>query len=103
MSDLIENETDHCDQVVNDYTAPNVLRWFIFIQRLPAVLKCLAREMGTDPVLFAKYKGKPVRVTMASRLGDVGINYDLTTERGYDERVLVSQLTDFTDSIDKKV
>lgn len=94
-----EDKQEHCDEVVDDYQAPDALRWFIFINRLPAVLKVLAKNMGTEPVLFAKYKGKLVRVVMASRFGDVGITSDLSAERGYEERVMLSQLTDFTDKL----
>jgi hypothetical protein len=50
-----------------------------------------------EPILYAKYNDKQVRITMASRLGDVGVTEDLTRERGYDKRVCVDDLSDFTD------
>jgi hypothetical protein len=34
---------------------------------------------------------------MASRFGDVGITSNLDAEYGYDDRVAVEDLTDFTD------
>lgn len=48
------------------------------------------------PVLFARHEGCPVRVTMASRFGDVGISEDLDADRGYARRVAVEELTDFS-------
>jgi hypothetical protein len=86
----------HCDEVINDYQANSHLRWFILINRMPAMLKCLASEMGCEPKLFADYMGKRVRVVMASRLGDVGITEDLDAENGYSERVYVDALTNFS-------
>lgn len=48
------------------------------------------------PVLFTRHEGRPVRVTMASRFGDVGISEDLDADRGYGRRVAVEELTDFS-------
>ena len=53
--------------------------------------------MKADPKLYADYGDKRVRVVMASRLGDVGITYDLSKDVGYDERVYVEKLTNFSD------
>ena len=36
---------------------------------------------------------------MASRFGDVGITYDLSLENGYDDRVNVEDLDDFSDNL----
>jgi hypothetical protein len=47
------------------------------------------------PRLFADYGAARVRVTMASRLGDVGITCDFDAEVGYNERVGVHELTNF--------
>jgi hypothetical protein len=41
--------------------------------------------------------GARVRVVMASRLGDVGITPKLDTEHGYAARVMLDDLTDFSD------
>ncbi len=62
------------------------------------------------PKLFATYKqpdgpggrkGKTrrVRVVMASRFGDVGITRDLMAEHGYNDRVAVETLTDFSEKL----
>jgi len=85
----------HCDDYINDLRAPKQLRWFLFVERLPAVMRELCREFGVNPVLYADYDGQRVRVVMASRIGDVGITKDLTAENGYETRVSVEALTNF--------
>lgn len=93
-----KKEPKHCDDYINDFSAPKVLRWFLFINRLPAIENMLCREMGVkDPKLFATYQGKRVRVVMASRFGDVGITRDLLRDYGYSDRVAVEELTEFSD------
>lgn len=50
------------------------------------------------PRLYASYKGNRCRVVMVSRLGDVGISYK-DQEYGYNERVSLYDLTDFSDQM----
>lgn len=73
------------------------LRWFLFVNRLPAIDKALCYGNGVDPKLFATLDGKRVRVVMASRMGDVGVTENLEAEYGYSRRVDVGELTDFSD------
>lgn len=87
----------HCDDYISDYRAPKVLRFFLIIQRLPAIDQGICREFGVEPKLFADYKGKRYRVNMASRLGDVGITDKLDKDMGYDIRVAVADLENFSD------
>jgi hypothetical protein len=96
------NGARHCDDYIDDYWSPMVLRWFLFINRLPASEKILCLANGVNPVLFATYEGKTVRVVMASRLGDVGITSDLKAELGYEKRVTVDQLGNFRNSLRKR-
>lgn len=84
----------HCDDYIDDETQPECLRKFLDYARSPA--HGSLRD-GLKPTLFANYHGQRVRVTMASRLGDVGINSKLHEQYGYDKRVAVSDLTDFSD------
>lgn len=84
----------HCDDYIDDQTQPACLRTFLDYARSPA--HGAFRE-GSKPKLFADYAGKRVRVTMASRFGDVGINSKLHEEYGYDKRVPVSELSNFSD------
>lgn len=92
----VEQAPKHCDEYIQDFGAPKLLRWFLFVNRLPAPDRILCREFGVeDPVLFADYNGKRVRVVMASSLGDVGITENLETDR-YTARVAVEDLTNFS-------
>lgn len=88
----------HCDDYINDFKANKHLRWYLLVHRMPASDRALAEQMGVKPQLYADYQGKRVRVVMASRLGDVGITYNLKTEYGYSKRVLVEDLTNFSDT-----
>lgn len=103
MSEKAEKEPVHCDEYVWGMKGgfgkeADALTWFLFVNRQPAVLKYLILGRGIpDPVLFADYKGKRVRVVMASRFGDVGITEDLEAERGYSDRVAVEDLSNFSE------
>jgi hypothetical protein len=94
MIDEIKHK--HCDAYVENPLFSAAARWFIFVNRLPASLRILAQPHITDPKLFADYKGKRVRVVMASRFGDLGITHDLTAEHGYELRVAVDELDNFS-------
>ncbi len=103
MSDLIqpigtENPPRDCDDYICDLKAPDCLRWFLLVNRLPAIEQWLAERMAGAPKLFADYKGRRVRVVMASRLGDVGITTKLSRDHGYDNRVMVESLSKFSDA-----
>ncbi|TXN47340.1 elongation factor P maturation arginine rhamnosyltransferase EarP [Methylobacterium sp. WL7] len=102
----------HCDEYIDDETQPECLRRFLDYQCRPAALKYPTGDavfdkaiedrhglpMWRDPVptLFADCDGERVRVTMASRFGDVGVTTILTDEHGYDVRVPVDYLSDFS-------
>jgi hypothetical protein len=98
-----KKEPIHCDEYVwgmqGDFFTEGGkdLIFFLLVNRQPAVLRCLMVEkIGGEPKLFADYKGKRVRVVMASRFGDVGITEDLEAEHGYSERVAVEELSNFS-------
>lgn len=86
--------TKRCDDYIDDLSQPECLRVFLDYARSPAYsqLRIIPR-----PKLFANYKGKRVRVVMASRFGDVGITSKLHAEHGYERRVSVSELSGFSD------
>lgn len=85
----------HCDDYIDDPTQPECLRKFLDHARSPAH-GSLRDE--PRPTLYATHDGQRVRVTMASRFGDVGITPDLAKEYGYASRVAVESLTDFSDA-----
>lgn len=80
----------HCDDVIDDPRFPAVLRDFLRHCRAPAV----AQLGKPKPICWATHEGKAVRLCMASRLGDVGIN-ESGADFGYSKRVGLDALTDF--------
>ena len=88
----------HCDDAITDYELPDCIRYYLLINRLPATEKIPVVAMVGEPKCFATYKNKRVRLVMASRMGDIGITEKLDTENGYDERVSIDELSDFTES-----
>jgi hypothetical protein len=97
VDDPFELPGKHCDDYIHDFTAPHCLRFFLLVNRMPAVDAMLCRAAGVLPKLFATYEGARVRVVMASRLGDVGVTRRLDAEDGYEKRVMVADLTSFGD------
>lgn len=87
-------EGDDCDRYIDDPAAPEALRKYLAFARAPAHGAFLLKP---HPRLFADHEGRRVRVTMASRIGDVGITTDLDAEYGYQLRVLVRQLDNFSE------
>lgn len=102
--DLVSQTFKHCEEYIDDESQPECLRKFLERARMPAHGML---EKAPFPKLFATYqgdgwrgveKGDRVRVTMASRLGDVGVSKDFNAESGYQMRTSVDNLTDFSDS-----
>lgn len=83
----------HCDDYIDDEAQPRALRDFLRWARSPAHGMTAPRP---HPRLYATLRGKRVRVTMASRFGDVGVTSQLERDHGYEERVHVEELTDFS-------
>jgi hypothetical protein len=84
----------HCDDILDDKSAPPCVLDFLKVARSLAHGTPLA-----TPELYANYDGVRVQVTMASRFGDVGIRFYPFEPRGYgygyDKRVFLPDLTDF--------
>ena len=89
----MSEEFRHCDDYIDDHSQPECLRTFLEYARSPGhgVLNA-----GEKPVLFATHEGERVRVNMASRFGDVGITTVLHAEYGYEKRVSVDCLSEFS-------
>lgn len=112
---LLLNETlfppkaKHCEDYITDKSQPKCLRKFLLFKRIPASWQCRWQDRGWPiPTLFATQsahrgvgggykKCRRVRVTMASSWGDVGITGRLNRTHGYDLRVSVENLTDFSE------
>jgi len=111
---LEEPPFKHCEEYIRDKSQPKCLRKFLLYKRIPAAWQFTRwREAWGNPKLFATYKEpngpggrkgktKRVRVVMASRFGDVGITTNLERENGYQARVPVEHLTDFSEEQEVK-
>lgn len=84
----------HCDEYIDDPNAPGPLRAYLAFARAPAHGLFVPKP---HPALYADHAGTRVRVTMASCHGDVGITTNLGAETGYDQRVHVAQLANFSE------
>lgn len=93
----MKEDFKHCDEYIHDLKAPMCLRWFLYCNRVPAIDGMLLRQNGIEPKLFADFGGKRYRVVMASRFGDVGITSNQYADHGYEMRVPVELLTNFSD------
>jgi hypothetical protein len=85
----------HNRDALTDYDLPALVRGFIAINAGNATETLTIREAGLMPRLYATYQGERVRVTMVSRLGDVGVSRK-DDEFGYFARVSIYDLTDFS-------
>lgn len=85
----------HCDDYIDDAKSPECLRAWLKWARSPAHG---AFQPKPHPTLFADFNssGERVRVTMASRMGDVGVTTDLNADHGYEERVAIADLSRFS-------
>lgn len=81
----------HCDDLYDAKALPDCVMAFLRVARAPAVEKWQMEQ----PPLYADFKRKRVRVTMASRLGDVGITEHLNCDHGYSDRVYLPELFNF--------
>jgi len=95
----------HCDQVMDDPSAPECLRFFLRVARgqslpggLPPLFATLKRDFsGRLLAPVALKKGQRVRVTDAGRFGDVGITTDLDEAAKYLARASVDELENFSE------
>ena len=90
------------DDYILDFTMPQALQAFILVNRLPAMEKNILTEVYGYPELYCCKVDDPLRarrVVMASRMGDLGITLDLLAKNGYESRVLVHELQDFTNDV----
>ena len=62
-------------------------RWFLFLHRLPAILKMEFKDKMENLTLFCDYEGVRHRVIGGSRMGDVWLTTDFNKDTGYDKRV----------------
>lgn len=71
-------------------------RWVLNLLRMPACLQIDFKPWISQYKLFCVYQGEWYRVTVASRLGDIGLSRDFEADCGYTVRVDVSQCSDWS-------
>lgn len=84
----------HCDDIWEDRSLPDCVFKYLDVARA-AVVKSGDKQ---PPPLYATYKGKRVRIVMASQFGDVGITEILSDVCGYSKRIYLPEMTDFSDT-----
>ena len=89
----------HCDNVIHRRNYPICLRFYILVNRLPVLDKYVIHDAVGEPKCFATWEGQRVRLVMASRMGDVGITTQLENDHGYEHRVTIDQLSDFSSEV----
>lgn len=72
-------------------------RWFLFNKRLAAVYQNDWKPWIERDKLFCTYEGKRYRVTGCSRLGDIWLQPNHELDRGYEKRVYVTDVSDWSD------
>lgn len=80
----------HCDDLRSAPETPPCVKAYLDVARAPA------HGNGAAPPLFATHNGRRVRIVMASRFGDVGITAALDATRGYEKRVFLPDLSEFS-------
>ena len=82
------------ERAIYDYDMPDFVRAFLAMHALPAMEAWSIRSAGYMPILYGRYNGKPVRVVMVSRFGDVGVT-GVDVEFGYYERCSIYEVTEY--------
>lgn len=75
-------------------------QWVLNHARLPASLQSKFDKFMNSFPLFCTYEGKIYRVTGASRMGDVWLAKDFNRLNGYDLRVDVDKVTNWSNKPD---
>lgn len=91
MDDFIWNREGNEPREVS--YAKFILMYF----RLPAAQHYSWAPFFEGKNLFCTYNNERYKVLMASRLGDIGITKEFSRDSGYDKRVFVDDLSEWSD------
>lgn len=83
----------HVDDFIDDPASDPYARKWLGLFRRPAIDRI--REPNPDK-LFATYDGRRYRVVGCSQMGDVWLGWDFSRENGYQLRVDVDKLSDWS-------
>lgn len=90
-------EYTHVDDFVYyQYCSNEYARFFFLLNRLPAALKMDFQPFIAQYKLFARCGDVWYRVTGASRMGDVWLSLDFDRTHGYDKRVLLEYIQEWS-------
>lgn len=90
-------ECAHVDDFVyHKYCKNEYARFFFLLNRLPAALKMDFDEYIKPYKLFARCDDIWYRVTGASRMGDIWLSLDFDRTHGYDRRVLLDSIQEWS-------
>ena len=93
---FIDSGTMDYDKYGDDaHVREQYARWFLNHSRLPATQKYAFDQFMKDKKLFCTWNGRRMRVTGSSRLGDVWLTRDFKQSSGYQERVDVSECSEW--------
>lgn len=70
-------------------------QFFFMLKRMPAIMQMSMSEQIKPYELYCDWKGTRYRVTGASRFGDVWLQPDFTRAHGYEERVMMSECSNW--------
>ena len=99
-------EHDHVDTFIDlgthqfDYNTPEhdlelYARWWLSLRRLPASAYYDFKPIISKDKLFCTWNGRRMRVTGASRLGDIWLTRNFKNDTGYQERVQYSECSEW--------
>ncbi len=86
----------HVDDFIDSHRKPAYARFVLDYFRRNAVCQMDFKPFMEKHLLFASWKGSRYRVTGASRLGDVWLSADFKRVDGYEHRVNVAELSEWS-------
>lgn len=96
IDDYIDSFTGLTDKSQSDIDMENYTKFFFMLHRLPAWMMHEFEEWINQYKLFCVYKGKKYRITGGSSMGDIWLNKNFKETHGYNLRVMINEVSDFT-------
>jgi hypothetical protein len=101
LGSIAESVQDWIDCIsTEDSEAVMYAKWYLNNMLTPAIFQRPFKQVMKDIKLFCTYQGTRWRVTGGSRLGDVWLSKNPDRDTGYDERVNVSDITEWSNALD---
>ncbi len=95
-TEMATHVDDFIDAPSFDSDRERYAKWVLHLFRLPASLKITFQDYISQYKLFGTYKGNKYRITGASRLGDVWLTSNFNQHTGYELRVSVDDISDWS-------